>query len=557
MARPLSPLLNQTMSDGPQAAAAAATSAGNAAGQAAAAPATAATGKKQRPKRFVGRRTKGGKMETVSGSRAAALGRKRNRNKIPDEILNNKFLQDAINQLPANYNFEIHKTVWKLQQAGAKKVALQFPEGLLLYSCVIADILQQYAYVECVVMGDVTYGACCIDDLTAKALDCDFLVHYGHSCLVPIDVVSIKVLYVFVDIGIDVDHLAATIRRNFKPTTRLALMGVIQFSSAINKVKSVLMAPPVVPKTEDGDDNDVARGGGGGASSCRSPLRSCKCAAAVVGAVAEPGAAPGSEGGGGSEVERPSMYDQQLRVPTTVVVADSSSVQSNTSTDDPEVAPPPPPDPTTEDPSKSSSEPFTSIFVPQARPLSGGEVLGCTSPILAETVEAYVFVADGRFHLESAMIHNPGVPSYRYNPYSKKLTIEGYDIERMKAIRKDAIDRASSAKKFGIVLGTLGRQGNTSLLDRLIALLDARGLEHVVVLLSEIFPDKLQMFQGVDAWIQIACPRLSIDWGYAFQKPLLSPYEAEVAVGATEWRERYPMDFYSKEGGHWTNYHKA
>ena len=26
-------------------------------------------------------------------------------------------------------------------------------------------------------------------------------------------------------------------------------------------------------------------------------------------------------------------------------------------------------------------------------------------------------------------------------------------------------------------------------------------------------------------WVQVACPRLSIDWGYAFPKPLLSPYE--------------------------------
>ena len=32
-------------------------------------------------------------------------------------------------------------------------------------------------------MGDVTYGACCIDDYTALALGCDMLVHYGHSCL--------------------------------------------------------------------------------------------------------------------------------------------------------------------------------------------------------------------------------------------------------------------------------------------------------------------------------------------------------------------------------------
>jgi len=32
-------------------------------------------------------------------------------------------------------------------------------------------------------MGDVTYGACCIDDYTAVALGCDMIVHYGHSCL--------------------------------------------------------------------------------------------------------------------------------------------------------------------------------------------------------------------------------------------------------------------------------------------------------------------------------------------------------------------------------------
>jgi 2-(3-amino-3-carboxypropyl)histidine synthase len=34
-----------------------------------------------------------------------------------------------------------------------------------------------------VIMGDVTYGACCVDDYTALALGCDMLVHYGHSCL--------------------------------------------------------------------------------------------------------------------------------------------------------------------------------------------------------------------------------------------------------------------------------------------------------------------------------------------------------------------------------------
>ncbi len=52
------------------------------------------------------------------------------------------------------------------------------------------------------VMGDVTYGACCVDDFSAKALGADLLVHYGHSCLVPVDVTKVgrcqeESLYVF------------------------------------------------------------------------------------------------------------------------------------------------------------------------------------------------------------------------------------------------------------------------------------------------------------------------------------------------------------------------
>ena len=37
------------------------------------------------------------------------------------------------------------------------------------------------------IMGDVTFGACCVDDYSAAALGADFLVHYGHSwCGLPV-----------------------------------------------------------------------------------------------------------------------------------------------------------------------------------------------------------------------------------------------------------------------------------------------------------------------------------------------------------------------------------
>lgn len=52
------------------------------------------------------------------------------RNAIPDEILHNESLNQAIAKLPTNYNFEIHKTIHRITQAKAKTVCLQFPEGL-------------------------------------------------------------------------------------------------------------------------------------------------------------------------------------------------------------------------------------------------------------------------------------------------------------------------------------------------------------------------------------------------------------------------------------------
>jgi 2-(3-amino-3-carboxypropyl)histidine synthase len=73
-------------------------------------------------------------------------------------------------------------------------------------------VLCRFGGVEhCFIMGEVTFGACCVDDYSAVALKADFLVHYGHSCLVPVDVTTLPCLYIFVDIQVDVAHLLATI----------------------------------------------------------------------------------------------------------------------------------------------------------------------------------------------------------------------------------------------------------------------------------------------------------------------------------------------------------
>lgn len=52
-------------------------------------------------------------------------------NKIPLDILNDTQINAEISKLPSNYNFEMHKTIWRIREMKAKRVALQMPEGLL------------------------------------------------------------------------------------------------------------------------------------------------------------------------------------------------------------------------------------------------------------------------------------------------------------------------------------------------------------------------------------------------------------------------------------------
>lgn len=206
------------------------------------------------------------------------------------------------------------------------------------------------------------------------------------------------------------------------------------------------------------------------------------------------------------------------------------------------------------------------VQVPQSKPLSPGEILGCTAPrIPKDTI--LIYLGDGRFHLESAMIANPTLEAYKYDPYEKKFTEEHYDHLEMRKNRKRAIDKAANAQKFGLILGTLGRQGSIKVMKHIEDRIAYHNKQSSLILLSEIFPAKLELFKDIDAFVQVACPRLSIDWGTAFTKPVLTPYELSVVLGDAKWQitsetkvlenEAYPMDFYaSKSLGYWTPNHK-
>lgn len=379
------------------------------------------------------------------------------------------FMKVIQSLLPAHYDFEIQKTIGRLRKLKARRVALQMPEGLLLFATSLVTLFEQFTYppetenaLECVVMGDVTYGACCVDDFTANALGCDVLVHYGHSCLVPIQETSlVHCLYVFVSIQFDLQHALASIRRAF----------------------------PLRSQSTKDFENPCS-----------------------------PSVQPSS-----TEVE-------PLHLVATIQFASSLGPLHD----------------------KLQLEGYTPLTA-QSKPLSAGELLGCTSPRLPEYKGQgqVVYIGDGRFHLEAMMLANPDWTRadrfFRYDPYTRELTREQYAHSRTMRQRCNAImearriffsSRPSSSSSLssppvtiGLVWGTLGRQGNPAVVQTLKRRAEAVGIEVVVIMMSELNPSRLKAM-ALPVWIQTSCPRLSIDWGHEVGGgvPVLSPYEAVLAL---------------------------
>lgn len=358
--------------------------------------------------------------------------------------------EEKIVGIPENYNFEISKTLTTIEKIKPKKITLQFPDGLLCYAPLIIDTIQKYFKVDCVILGDVVYGACCVDDESVKS---DLLLHYGHSCLIPVTEMNTRTLYIFVDIKIDIDHLYELIVSNF--TGKVAIIGTIQFNSSVNKLKQVINSRQL--QNNKTDENNI--------------------------------------------------NNNMIQIYNTV-------------------------------------EPV----VPQIKPLSPGEVLGCTSPII-NNIENVVYIGDGRFHLESAMIRNPTLNFFKYCPFSRKLSREYYDFDKMKNSRERQIQKAFEGKTFGVILGSLGRQGNLQIFKNVINRLNSFNKYKIYkIIVDEINEKILDKYDFIDSFVQISCPRLSIDWGCCYKKPLLSPMEVF-------YNGEYHMDYYSKEGtAPWKNY---
>ncbi|KXS17540.1 diphthamide biosynthesis protein [Gonapodya prolifera JEL478] len=104
---------------------------------------------------------------------------------LPIQAIDNSALPSLQSDDSFDQFFELSRTVDVVSTLNASKIALQFPDELLAHAPRLVERLKARfpTTASCFILADSTYGSCCVDEVAAKHVDSDLIVHYGHSCL--------------------------------------------------------------------------------------------------------------------------------------------------------------------------------------------------------------------------------------------------------------------------------------------------------------------------------------------------------------------------------------
>ncbi|MCS5526189.1 MAG: 2-(3-amino-3-carboxypropyl)histidine synthase subunit 1/2 [Candidatus Poseidoniaceae archaeon] len=170
-----------------------------------------------------------------------------------------------------------------------------------------------------------------------------------------------------------------------------------------------------------------------------------------------------------------------------------------------------------------------------------GQVLGCNYSGDDDEIGHYLFLGSGDFHPIGLALHT-GKPLAMLDPYTGEASEMGAErIERILRQRFGLIMSIQDSQTFAILIGEKPGQMRRTLALRLKRLLAKHDKKGYLLALEHIGPELID-FYPVDAFVNTACPRIAIDDAVKYGKPLVTPFELEVALGEKSWETGYQFD---------------
>lgn len=162
--------------------------------------------------------------------------------------------------------------------------------------------------------------------------------------------------------------------------------------------------------------------------------------------------------------------------------------------------------------------------------LNDGQVFGCEFyPAHSELdkVDCFVFLGQSTFH-SAGIALSTGKQTFMLDPFFQEYTEVSSVAEDLQRRAILSIYKAVDARTIGIIIGIKdGQFAKVRALD-LKKEFEKIGLKVRLIGLTEITEERIQIFSDIDAFVQVACPRIGID--NHFKKPVLSVPQARALL---------------------------
>ena len=334
-------------------------------------------------------------------------------------------------------SFEIQRCVNWIQDKQLAKVALQFPDSLLQHSPDVVVLIEEQIGRCVYVLGDTSYGECCVDEVAAEHIGADSIIHFGPACLTP--TLRLPTLYIFTVRSLEIKRFQQALESQFSRDDHLAIVYDIPYDEAF----------------KDFSDEDIN-------------VPFCLC---------PPHPPAGSP-------------DEDLKVECGRLW---------------------PPD------INSDNDKWKIVYVGTNERLR--TLLNFTFPNHA----LFIYDPSKQEILENAA-HAKG----------SKLLMRRYVM----------IEKTKDADRIGILVGTLGVSRYGLIIDQVREVIKKAGKKAYTFLVGKPNVPKLANFPEVDVFVLIACPENSLLDSKEFLKPVITPFELDVALNANrQWSGAFYANF--------------
>lgn len=166
-----------------------------------------------------------------------------------------------------------------------------------------------------------------------------------------------------------------------------------------------------------------------------------------------------------------------------------------------------------------------------------GQVSGCNYSnvkSIVEEVEAFLFIGGGLFHALGIAL-STSKPTFIADPYDNRVFLVNDEAKKILKKRYACIEEAQSAKNFGIIVGLKPGQKHFDEALKIKALAEKIGKAAYILAAKEVTPEALLEFPSIDAYVNTACPRISLEAPSKFSKPVLTVNEFMAVSGEISW----------------------